>query len=120
MDRTRFAYLLALAGYFSLFFLLLGSIAGLPADNVPPRLLLLLVLVGPLLFPLRGLLHGRPYTHAWSGFMALFYLVISIGIAAGENTLLTGLLETFAATIWFAGSLLYVRWKVPKKPKTAG
>ena len=115
MGRTRLAYLLSLAGYFSLFFLLLGSIALLPADHIPPRIILLLVLVGPLLFPLRGLLHGRPYTHAWSGFMALVYLVIAIGIAAGEKTFLTGLLETAAVLLWFGGSLFYGRWQSASK-----
>ena len=109
------AYLLSLAGYFSLFFLLLGSIALLPADHVPPRLILLLTLVGPLLFPLRGLLHGRPYTHAWSGFMALVYLVIAIGTAADEQTFMAGLLEAVAALLWFGGSLFYVRWQSPPK-----
>ena len=114
MSKTTLAYLLSLAGYFALFFLLLLSIAQLPEDNRPARLVLLLVLVGPLLFPLRGLLHGRPYTHAWSGFMALVYLVIAVAVAAGEGTLLLGISEATATIAWFTGSLLYVRWKAPK------
>ncbi len=115
MNRIRAAHLISLLGYFALFFLLLGSIATRAADEQPSRLFLLLLLVGPLLFPLRGLLHGRPYTHAWSGFMALVYFVIAIGIAAGEKTLLIGIAETMAAALWFFGSLFYVRWKVPKQ-----
>ncbi len=118
MTRVRLAYLLALAGHLGLFFLLLGAIARLPADNQPSRFLLLFTLVGPLLFPLRGLLHGRPYTHAWSGFMALVYFVIGIGVAAGEKTLPLGIAITTTATLWFFGALFYVRWKVPKKNET--
>lgn len=121
ISKISLAYLLSLGGYFALFFLLLFSIAQLPADYRPTRLLLLLILVGPLLFPLRGLLHGRPYTHAWSGFMALVYLVIGVAVAAGDGTRLLGISEATAATTWFTGSLLYVRWKMPKKnAKPAG
>ncbi|QIZ76915.1 DUF2069 domain-containing protein [Ferrimonas lipolytica] len=31
----------------------------------------------PLLFPAVGLLKGKPYTHAWSGFVASLYLLSS-------------------------------------------
>lgn len=113
MTRVQLAWLTSLTGYFILFFTLLASIAVMPEEA--PRLFFLLVLVGPLLFPLRGLLHGKPYTHAWSGFMALFYLVIAIGVAAGKENFLVGSLEAFAAMLWFFGSLFYVRWKLPKK-----
>ena len=110
MNKTRIAYFLALSGYLGLFTLIMISLFRLPPDNHPSRLLLLFVLAGPLLFPLRGLLHGRPYTHAWSCFMALVYLVIAIAIAANEKTLLTGLGEALLSSLWFTGSLLFVRW----------
>ncbi|SHH25193.1 DUF2069 domain-containing protein [Ferrimonas marina] len=34
-----------------------------------------LLLMLPLLFPAKGVLTGRPYTHAWSGFIACLYLL---------------------------------------------
>ena len=43
----------------------------------PPRFLsapaVILILALPLFAPLRGLLHGRPYTVAWSLFLSLIY-----------------------------------------------
>ncbi|HFD87960.1 MAG TPA: DUF2069 domain-containing protein [Gammaproteobacteria bacterium] len=115
MNKTRIAYFLSLTGYLGLFSLIMVSLFQLPPDNHPPRLLLLFILAGPLLFPLRGLLHGRPYTHAWSGFMALVYLVIAIAIAADEKTLFTGIGEALLSGLWFTGSLLFVRWSASKE-----
>ncbi len=111
MSKPHLAYLTSLTGYFGLLFLIMGSIAWSPTDNHPPRTILLIVLAGPLLFPLRGLLHGRTYTHAWAGFMALVYFVIAVAVAAGSESFLIGTIEALLSVIWFIGSLLYVRWK---------
>ncbi|MBL8247941.1 MAG: DUF2069 domain-containing protein, partial [Candidatus Competibacter sp.] len=48
----------ALTGYFGLFWLLLFWFAWLEPPDRAPVALVLILLVGPLLFPLRGLLHG--------------------------------------------------------------
>lgn len=42
------------------------------------------VYVAPLLLPLRGLLKGSAYTHAWANFVTLIYLIHGITIAYAE------------------------------------
>ena len=59
---SRFWGGVALTGYFGLFGVLLLWYAWLEPSSRLPTALVLILLVGPLLMPLRGLLHGRPYT----------------------------------------------------------
>jgi uncharacterized membrane protein len=69
-----------------------------------------------LLFPLRGLLHGRLYTHAWASFLALFYFVAGVFSAAGpmERPWLAWL-EICLSLLWFLGTILYVRTRAREK-----
>ncbi|RKZ77855.1 MAG: DUF2069 domain-containing protein, partial [Gammaproteobacteria bacterium] len=48
------------------------------SENFPTAALLILALL-PLLFPLRGMLYGKPYTYAWNSFLMLFYFSHGIG-----------------------------------------
>lgn len=101
---------LTLAGFLGLFALLMAWIIWLAPPVTVPRSIALLVAIGPMLFPLRGLLHGRPYTHAWSSFLALFYLAYSIGEAFSNAS--TQWLATAAALLsllWFISAIFYVR-----------
>ncbi len=107
---SRFWSGIALAGYFGLFGLLLLWYAWLePPDRLPTALVLIL-LVGPLLTPLRGLLHGRPYTYAWTSFLALFYFTVGIFNVAGPMVHpWLAWLEIGLSTQLFLGAVLYVR-----------
>lgn len=96
----------ALLGYFGLLGLLLAWTVAVPGSY--PVALVLLVKVAPLLLPLRGLLHGRIYTHAWSSFLALYYFVLAVDdIAAGRGLL--GWLELALCLLWFTGCIFYTR-----------
>ena len=101
---------LALAGYFVLLFLLLNWLTWLsPPRGVPVALALILLSV-PLLFPLRGLLHGRPYTHAWTSFLALLYFAYGIdAVAAGHDPAWLGAAAIIASLALFAGCVGYAR-----------
>ena len=116
---TRLARIASLAGYFGLFFLLIAWTTWLSPPQRLPVALVLLVLVGPLLFPLRGLLHGRPYTHAWTSFMALFYFAIGVFNVAGdmEKPWLAWLQIGFSVLL-FCGTVLYARFRA-REIKTA-
>lgn len=95
-----------LIGYGGLLGLLLVWTVGWPGSY--PVALVLLIKVGPLLLPLRGLLYGRLYTHAWSSFLALYYFVLATDdIAAGQGWL--GWLELGLCLLWFGGCVLYTR-----------
>jgi uncharacterized membrane protein len=100
----------ALIGYFSLLGLLLLWFAWLEPPARIPVALVLILLVGPLLFPLRGLLYGRLYTHAWTSFLALFYLAVGIFYVAGPmaRPWLAWLSISFSGLL-FLGAVLYVR-----------
>ena len=106
----RFWRMIALSGYFGLFGLLLLWFAWLEPPGRLPVALALLLGVGPLLFPVRGLLHGRPYTHAWTSFLALFYFVFGVFHAAGPMARpWLAWLEIGFSALLFLGAILYVR-----------
>ena len=72
--------------------------------------LALLLIVGPLLLPLRGLLHARRYTISWSCFLALLYFthgVVEAWHTAPTRTL--GMAEVVFTSLWFVGAIAYIR-----------
>ena len=112
ISRSTAARGIALFGYFGLMFLLLAWHSWLAPSQRFPVALTLIVLVVPLLFPLRGLLHGHPYTYAWTSFLALFYFVLGVGVAwADPAERVYGLLEIlFSVTLW-GGAIAYARFR---------
>jgi uncharacterized membrane protein len=110
ITRALFLYGLTVTGYFGTFALLLAWYAWLAPSPYFPVALVLLCLVTPLLFPLRGILHARRYTIAWSCFLALLYF--THGVVAAYNSPVTrpyGLLEILFTTLWFLGGMAYIR-----------
>lgn len=105
----RFWWIVALSGYFGLFGLLLLWFAWLEPPSRSLVALTLLLWVGPLLFPVRGLLRGRPYTHVWSSFLALFYFAFGVFHAAGPMARpWLAWLEIGFSVLWFLGAIFYV------------
>ena len=73
---------------------------------------ILLVMVGPLLFPMAGLIKGKPYTHAWTSFIALFYFLHGVGEAfALSDTAWLGKLEVTFSAMLFTGTIFYARYR---------
>lgn len=101
---------LTLLSYFGLIATLLLWILWAPhSENFPTAAMLLLGIV-PLLFPLRGLLYGRSYTYAWSGFLVLFYMAHAIGeLYSGDAFWLYPLLELLFSLLFMIASNAYVR-----------
>jgi len=97
------------AGYFSL---LASLYLLLFVFNKPePQIMLpaLVMLVGPLMFPLKGLLAARAYTHAWAAYLALYYFCIGIWYAAVEEDRVIGLLITFSSILFFVSAVIFAR-----------
>lgn len=95
---------LALAGYFGIALVLLLWYG--VARPAPLALLMLL----PLLFPLRGLWRGRPYTYAWSSFLSLFYF--THGVVEGWTVPASrpwAWLEILASILFYVGAIVYAR-----------
>ena len=103
MPGSRFLYALTLFGYFGTLTVLTVWYSWLAPATLFPAALVLLVLVVPLLFPLRGLLHGRRYTFAWSCFLALLYFTHGVMEAYSDDyTCPLGGLEISFSTVSMA------------------
>lgn len=101
---------LALAGYFAL---IIGIyLWHVLIHHTEHRLisLMLVVQLGPLMFPLRGLLHARIYTHAWSIYLAIFYFVIGVWYASSADTIGYGLFLVGSSLSFFTGCVLFTRF----------
>lgn len=104
-------YTLALAGFFGLLGTILIWHAWLKPAGKHPVALILIVLLVPLLFPLRGLLHGKPYTHAWASMLSLFYFCLGIMHAWSEPAARGyGMSLTVFSLMFFIGTICYVRY----------
>jgi len=88
------------------------------SDSFPIGTMLLLAML-PLLFPLRGLLHGRPYTHAWTSFLMLFYFSHGVGEAysAAEFNLYPWL-EIIFSSCCFSCSIVFIRLNAKMRVKS--
>ncbi|GAB5380594.1 MAG: DUF2069 domain-containing protein [Aliiglaciecola sp.] len=64
----------------------------------------------PLLLPLRGIVKGLPYTHAWANFIVMFYIIHGLtSIYAVENETIYALIELIFSTGMFVGCSVYAR-----------
>lgn len=116
MTPIKIARAAALGGYFGLLTLLMAWNMWLAPSHYFPVALVLIVLVVPLLFPLRGLLHGRASTHIWAGLMALLYFAHGISEAISNPAQRgLGLLEIAFSLTLLAGALLYVRFQAAER-----
>lgn len=64
----------------------------------------------PLLFPLRGILSGKPYTHAWANFVLMLYFLHALTILyvdMGERWLAS--VELGLTFLAFISNILYAR-----------
>ncbi len=112
MNKTRLSYISAVSGYFGLITLLLAWLSWLsPPQSIPISVAMFLMLV-PLLFPLRGILHGRPYTFAWASFLALFYFIHGVVEAySTPSDRWLALLEIALSIAFYSGSMFYARFR---------
>ncbi|MGD9000527.1 MAG: DUF2069 domain-containing protein [Granulosicoccaceae bacterium] len=116
---SRFYYLLGVAGYFALFILLMLWTTWLAPPTIMPVAVVLVLYVGPLLFPLKGILNARPYTFAWTQFMALFYFAIGVMVAVSNpaERVLGGLQIIFSLML-FVGAMLFIRTRAKEVKPT--
>ncbi|MCP4325847.1 MAG: DUF2069 domain-containing protein, partial [Alteromonadales bacterium] len=71
----------------------------------------------PLMFPLKGILQGNPYTFAWCGFLALLYImhavviIYSAYLEAVYIELTMACLELLFATIFLMGNIYFAKYR---------
>lgn len=103
---------IALIGYFSLLFFMPLWLLVLSPNNSLSTLTTLLLFTLPLLFPLRGLLQGNPYTYAWSNFIVLIYFLHSLTtLWVVPSDRLWATLELIFASTMFLGCSYYAKYK---------
>ncbi|AWL11860.1 hypothetical protein HMF8227_01385 [Saliniradius amylolyticus] len=73
--HTRFLRFLALISYSALLiWVVLWHFVLAPSEMYSP-LFLVLMWVLPGLLPLKGIIQGKPYTHAWANFILMIYIL---------------------------------------------
>jgi uncharacterized membrane protein len=64
----------------------------------------------PILLPAKGLIQGKPYTHAWANFIIMYYLLHGLtAVYAVEGERLYALVEIILCTLLFTGCSFYAR-----------
>lgn len=103
---------MALFGYFSLLiFMPLWLLVLSPSESLSTLTTLILFTL-PLLFPLKGLLQGNPFTYAWSNFIVLIYFLHSLTtLWVLPSDRLWAILELVFASTMFLGCSYYAKYK---------
>ncbi len=111
MNKITVFRWVTLSGYFGLIALIF--IWNLWIEPRPPEQMSMtfLIQMGPLMFALRGLLHEKLYTHAWSMYLALLYFVVGVWYAGDESTRTFGILFSCFSLDFFIGTMFYTRFK---------
>ena len=111
MQRSQRYRQLALVSYFALLILLMLWFSWLAPSKTIPTSLMILFGIGPLLFPLRGLLYGKTYTYAWSSFLILAYFIHGVVEAyANPQVRLLAILEIILSCLFYVGAILYPKF----------
>lgn len=107
---SRILHAAAVAAFLGLVALTMARILWLLPPPPELRSLLLIVMVGPLLLPVRGILHGRRYTLAWSSLLILAYFVHGVAGAAAEGMeQALGLVEIALSVGYFTLVMVFMR-----------
>ncbi|MGL5030505.1 MAG: DUF2069 domain-containing protein [Aeromonas sp.] len=108
--NIRIARWLTLGGFFGLLgWIMLWHGWLSPHPNLNPWLLPVLWAV-PLLLPLKGIVQGHPYTHAWGNFVLMLYFLHSLTLLTtdeGERWLAA--VELLFTSCAFVGTIMYAR-----------
>ena len=103
---------IALFGYFSLLiFMPLWLLVLSPSASLSTSTTLILFTL-PLLFPLKGLIQGNPYTYAWANFIVLIYFLHGLTtLWVLPSDMLWAILELIFASSMFLGCSYYAKYK---------
>ncbi len=99
----------ALVTYFALFFFTIFCIVANKIYPEQPRIFLIIGLLMPLVFPARGLLRAKRFTHAWTSFLSLFYLVAATDIWVSGYPAI-GSVYFLLTILLFLSCILYSRY----------
>lgn len=109
--KAQFYRWLTLSSYFGLLVFLFAWLLWLQPAQPEFIAISIAAFIGPLLFPLKGLLYGKPYTYAWSSYLALLYFVIGVWYSGTADTRPYGIIIALASTGFFTGAIFYARYQ---------
>jgi|TARA_B110000091_G_scaffold184750_1_gene204222 uncharacterized membrane protein len=103
---------ITLISYFSLLlFMPVWLILLSPSSGLSPMLTLIMFTL-PLLFPLKGLVAGNPYTYAWSSFIIMIYFLHSLTtLWVSPKDMLWASIELLLATVMFLAGSYYAKYR---------
>lgn len=103
---------IALTGYFSLLiYMPIWLLVINPSEGLSP-LLTLIMFTLPLLFPLKGLVQGNPYTYAWSNFVVMIYFLHSLTtLWVSESDTIWALIELLFTTMMFISGSYFAKYR---------
>lgn len=109
---------LTLLGYFGLLALIVNWFTWIAPPVQVPRALVLAALAIPLLFPLRGIIHARRYTHQWIGFLSMLYFIVGVDVWYNHQGIekLLGMNMVALSMLLMIGSSMYARY-TPTPPE---
>ncbi len=119
------AHKLTLFGYWGLVLLIpLWNLWWYPSSKYSNKVITVFWLL-PLIFPMFGLLKGKAYTHAWSGFIAVLYLCHGLtSLLTSIDEIIPIFLEIIFASAFLFGGMYFAKWRgeqlglqLPKRSK---
>ena len=110
--NTKFFRILTLTSYLLLIVWLVVWHFVLTIDKPTSTLFTLLFWIVPILLPIKGLIEGKPYTHAWTNFIVMYYLLHGLtAVYAVEGERLYALVEIILCCALFTGCSFYARMR---------
>ena len=110
MMTTKLARLLALVGYFGLMLWVVlwhGFMSPHPQLSVT---FMLIMWLPWLLIPIKGMLNGNPYTHAWAVYMLMpYFLHGGVLLWSDEGERWLAIVELLLASTMFIGNMYYAK-----------
>ena len=103
---------ITLVSYFSLLvFMPLWLIVLSPSQGLSPILSLCMFTL-PLLFPMKGLLKGNPYTFAWANFVLMIYFLHSLTtFVVSKEDRVWAIVEFVLVSIMFLSASYYAKYR---------
>jgi len=82
-----------------------------PTLDISPWLVTSVWLI-PLLFPAKGIIQGNPYTYAWSGFIALIYVMHGCVVLMGDTgERVLAAIELVLASLFLLGDIYFAKYQ---------
>ena len=106
------AHQLTLIGYWGLVILIpVWNLWWYPSQIFSNKVVTMFWLI-PLVFPMLGLIRGKAYTHAWSGFIAVIYVCHGLGsLITSFNEILPIILEVILSCLFLFGGMYFAKWR---------